>query len=135
MAKGQIMSKFIHAAGAAMALVLSAGVANAQTPQTAPPAATQGAYTEAQLQAFAAASLEVDPISRSLPSANAEQRTQATVQIREILQRHNIDSQTYNAIAARAQTDPALAQRIAALQTQGHGAHGAPSTQPAPPPG
>lgn len=79
------MSKFIYVAGAAMALALSAGAVSAQTPQASPPAATQSTFTDAQLQAFAAASLEIDPISRALPTANDEQRAAATAQIREIL--------------------------------------------------
>jgi len=74
-------------------------------------------FTDATLQAFAAASVEIDPISRNLATATPEQRTQATEQIREILQRHNLDSATYNAIAARAQTDQALAARIASLRS------------------
>jgi hypothetical protein len=72
-------------------------------------------FTDETLRAFAAASVEIDPISRTLASATPEQRTQATEQIRQILQRNNLDSATYNAIAARAQSDPAFAQRIAAL--------------------
>lgn len=126
------MQQFVFAAGAAIALAMSAGSAHAQTP-AAPPAAAQAAYTDAQLRAFAAASLEIDPISRTLPSASAEQRTQATAQIRSILARHQIDAATYNAIAARAQTDAAFAQRIASLQVQHqHGA--APPTAPTPSP-
>jgi hypothetical protein len=74
-------------------------------------------FTEATLRAFAAASVEIDPISRNLATATPEQRTQATEQIRQILQRHNLDSATYNAIAARAQTDQALAARIASLRS------------------
>jgi hypothetical protein len=67
------------------------------------------------LRAFAAASVEIDPISRTLASQTPEQRTAATEQIRQILQRNNLDSATYNAIASRAQADPALASRIASL--------------------
>jgi hypothetical protein len=77
---------------------------------------TPANFTDAQLTAFVAAAAEIDPISRSLATATPEQRTQATEQIRAILTRHNIDSETYNAIAARAQTDAELAARITALQ-------------------
>ncbi|MGQ0532489.1 MAG: DUF4168 domain-containing protein [Caulobacteraceae bacterium] len=76
-------------------------------------------FSDATLRAFAAASVEIDPISRSLATATPEQRTQATEQIRQILQRNNLDSATYNAIAARAQADPALAARIAELHRTG----------------
>jgi hypothetical protein len=72
-------------------------------------------FSDETLRAFAAASVEIDPISRSLANATPEQQTQATEQIRQILQRNNLDSATYNAIAARAQRDPALAARIAEL--------------------
>jgi hypothetical protein len=118
-------------AGAVLALALSAGAAVAQTTTPAPPSAAGPAtYSDAQLQSFAAASLEIDPISRALPSANDEQRTQATTQIREILQRHSIDSATYNAIAAQAQTDSALAARITAFQVAAQPAPMAPPRTP-----
>jgi hypothetical protein len=84
-------------------------------------------FSDAQLQAFAQASLEIDPINRTLANADAAQRAQATEQIRQILERHNLDGATYNAIATRAQTDQALAARIAALR--------APSAQAEPPAG
>ena len=76
-------------------------------------------FSDETLRAFAAASIEIDPISRSLAGQTPEQQTQATEQIRQILQRNNIDSATYNAIAARAQADPALAARIASLHRTG----------------
>lgn len=79
-------------------------------------------FSDATLRAFAAASVEIDPINRTIATATPEQRTQATEQIRQILQRNNIDSATYNAIAARAQTDTALAARIAALHRANQGA-------------
>lgn len=101
---------------AAAALSFPAGaLAQAQSKQSTPQAQAS-AYSDAQLRAFAAASTEIEPISRALPGASAEQRTAAAGQIRGILQRHNIDSATYNAIAAQAQTDAALAARINALK-------------------
>ncbi|MGD9966099.1 MAG: DUF4168 domain-containing protein [Hyphomonadaceae bacterium] len=72
-------------------------------------------FTDATLRAFAAASVDIEPITRTLATATPEQRTQATEQIRQILQRNNLDSATYNAIAARAQSDSTFAARIAAL--------------------
>jgi len=74
-------------------------------------------FTDAQLQAFAQASAEIDPLNRSLATATPEQRSEAAMQIRSVLLRHNIDQATYNGIAARAQTDQALAQRIAQART------------------
>jgi hypothetical protein len=72
-------------------------------------------FNDTTLRSFAAASVEIEPITRTLATATPEQRTQATEQIRQILQRNNLDSATYNAIAARAQSDTAFAARIAAL--------------------
>jgi hypothetical protein len=108
-------SSWINAAAFAAAIGMAAPtLAFAQTtPAQVSAAAT---YTDAQIQAFAAASAEIDPISRSLPTASATQRTEAATQIRAVLQRHNLDSNTYNSIAAQAQTDTALAARINAAR-------------------
>jgi hypothetical protein len=73
-------------------------------------------FTDAQLQAFVSASAEIDPLNRSLATASAEQRAQIGEQIRNALARYNLDIETYNGIAARAQTDQALAARIAQLR-------------------
>ena len=81
-------------------------------------------FTDAQLQAFVAASAQIDPLNRQIATATPEQRTQIGAQIRAALSQHNLDIDTYNGIAARAQTDQALGQRIAQLR----------AAQPAPPP-
>lgn len=73
-------------------------------------------FTDAQLQAFVRASAEIDPLNRQITSASAEQRAQIGAQIRAALQRYNLDIETYNQIAARAQTDQALGQRITQLR-------------------
>jgi hypothetical protein len=75
-------------------------------------------FSDANLRAFAAASAEIEPINRTLAAATPEQRTAAAGQIRAILQRHNLDGATYNAIASRAQSDPAFAERLRALRGQ-----------------
>lgn len=78
--------------------------------------AAPASYTDAQLRSFSTAATAIEPISRGITtSSTAEQRTQASTQIRAILQRNNIDSTTYNAIAAQAHTDTALAARIRTL--------------------
>jgi hypothetical protein len=109
------------ALAAVAVLVLPTGaLAQASTRQPSPTAPAPGhttSFTDAQLRSFASASAEIDPISRALPSASAEQRTAPAAQIRTILQRNNIDSATYNAIAAQAQRDPALVARINGLRT------------------
>jgi hypothetical protein len=69
------------------------------------------------LRRFLAAAAEVQPIARGITAESTEaQRQQASDQIGAVLQRHQIDSATYNAIAQRAQTDAALVARINALQ-------------------
>jgi len=85
--------------------------------------ATPTTFTDAQLTSFAAAAMEIDPISRSVATQTPEQRAASADQIRQILARNNLDSATYNAIAARAQADPTFAARIASLNrtTQGPG--------------
>ncbi len=95
----------------------SAQAATPAQPDAAAPAPT-GEYTDAQLRSFAAAAVEIQPISQRLATATPEQRTAAADQIRTILTRNNLDGATYNAIAARAQTDAAFASRIAALSPQ-----------------
>lgn len=72
-------------------------------------------FTDAQLQSFIAASVAIDPINRTLATATPEQRTEAAMQIRTILQQNNLTFEQYNGIAARAQADTALAARINAL--------------------
>jgi hypothetical protein len=83
------------------------------------------AFTDAQLQAFVTASAEIDPLNRQLAAATGEARTPIVEQIRAALARNNLDVDTYNGIAARAQTDQALAARIATIRT---------AQNPAPPP-
>jgi hypothetical protein len=73
-------------------------------------------FSDEQLTAFAAASAEIDPITRTLATATPEEQQQAAAQIRAILGQHQLDIEVYNGIAAQAQTDADLAARIAALQ-------------------
>lgn len=116
--------KKLYTAAAAAAVLAFSGAAFAQTeaaPAQAEQPASPSSFTDAQLQSFAAASIEIDPISRSLQGATPEAQATAATQIRAILASNNLDSDTYNSIAAAAQADPALAQRIASLQTSGSG--------------
>ena len=91
--------------------------AQATTPPAATTPATPGTYTDAQLRSFVTASAEIDPLNRQLATATGEQRAAIVGQIRASLERNTIDSATYNAIASQAQTDTALAARIAALRS------------------
>jgi len=78
-------------------------------------------FSDDSLRAFAQASIEIQPITNGLATATPEQRDAATEQIRQILARNNLDSASYNAIAARAQSDQAFAQRVQDLQRQAQG--------------
>ena len=73
-------------------------------------------FSDAQLQAFVAASAEIDPLNRAVAAAPEAERAQIGAQIRAALERHSLDIETYNGIAARAQTDQQLAARIAQLR-------------------
>jgi hypothetical protein len=91
-----------------------------QEAQVAPspaPAAAPTSFTDAQLQSFVTASRQIEPLNRQVATASPDQRAQLATQIRAILTQNNLDGATYNAIATRAQTDQALASRIAAIQT------------------
>ena len=109
------MSNHFWRAAAAAALLMSLPVAvsaqqSQMQPQMQAPSAT---YSDAQLHDFARASVELDQLKRGLgenPSADEQQR--AATEAQAVLQRHNLDAPTYNAIASRANTDEALAQRI-----------------------
>ena len=79
-------------------------------------------FSDDNLRAFAAASIEIEPINRTLATATPEQRSEAAAQIRAILDRHNLDGATYNAIATRAQSDPDFADRIRTLHEQSQSA-------------
>jgi len=92
----------------------------AATAEATPPA-TPTSFTDTQLHSFVTASQQIDPINRSLATATPEQRTEATNQIRTVLQQNNLDARTYNAIATQAQSDQALASRIAAIQSNPNG--------------
>ncbi|WP_395646436.1 DUF4168 domain-containing protein [Terricaulis sp.] len=85
------------------------------TPPSTPGAVQPTTFTDAQLRSFAAAAFAIQPLNAQLQTATPEQRPAVVTQIRAILTQNNLDSTTYNAIAAQAQADPALAARITAL--------------------
>lgn len=104
-------------AAVALAFPLSAMAQQTTQPATPPATTAPSTFTDTQLQAFATASVEIDPINRTITAnSTADQRTAAATQIRAILQRNNLDQATYNAIASRAQADTVFAARIAALR-------------------
>lgn len=118
------MSRFTWLGAAALTIALGAAMpAAAQTQAEPAQAQQQQSFTDAQVSSFAAASAEVAPLSEGLAQATPEQRAQASTQIRAALTRHNIDADTYNAIATQAQTDTALAARIRAAQPHSGAGH------------
>ena len=102
------------AASAAAPAPASTPAPEATAPAPSTPAAP-ATYTDAQLRSFAAAARQIQPLNAQLTSGTPAQRTAAATQVRTILQQNNLDSATYNAIAAQAQSDPAFAARISAL--------------------
>jgi len=80
-------------------------------------AQTPATYTDDQLRAFAAAAVEIEALNQRMANATPQQREEANAEIEQILARNSIDGVTYNAIAARAQVDQTLAQRIQTLYT------------------
>lgn len=111
---GSSSTQSLTAQPASSGVPQTAAETQAQTsmPSQAPAQARQ--YTDAQLAAFAAASAEIDPISTAIASQTPEQQEQSRAQIVQILERHNIDASSYNAIAQAARADHLLAARIAA---------------------
>lgn len=109
--------RWIVGVAGALLLTLPMGAAAQAPPAQAPPAAPAAAYTEAQLHDFARATLELDELTRGLGENPTEaQRQQATEAAHAVLQRHNLDVATFNAIANQASTDEALAQRIRTMR-------------------
>ena len=100
------------------ALLLSPLSAAAQAPEPEAPAAAPAAtFTDEQLRSYASASAEIDALHRAEGGDPAQAHSlQVTQQASAILQRNNIDVPTFNAIADRARTDTALAQRIQSLR-------------------
>jgi hypothetical protein len=82
------------------------------------------AYSDEQLRNFIRANSEVSAIAGRhasvLQSGSPEQKAAARAQIQSealpILQRHNLDAQTYNAIANAARTDPSVQERLVQLR-------------------
>jgi hypothetical protein len=102
--------------------------AEAAPPAASPPSMAPGpqmAYSDEQLRNFIRANSEVSAIASRhtsvLQSGSPEQKAAARAQIQSealpVLQRHNLDAQTYNAIANAARTDPSVQARLAQLRS------------------
>ena len=107
-----------RAAAAAAALLLAPATSvSAQQPTVQAP--TAAGFTDAQLHDFARATLELDELVRGLGDNPTQvQREQASGAARAVLERHNLDVGTFNAIALQARDDEALAQRIRTMREQ-----------------
>lgn len=113
------MQAILKGACAAAAIGMGVGLApmawaeGAQTQaESAQPAA---GFTDAQLEAFAAASAEIEPINAA-GAASPEARAQANTQIAAVLARHNLDAATYNGIVEAMRADAQLAARVNAMR-------------------
>ncbi|MBY0566468.1 MAG: DUF4168 domain-containing protein [Hyphomonadaceae bacterium] len=78
-------------------------------------AAVGDSFSDAQLRSFIAASIEIQPINATLASGTDAERAAAAEQIRGILQRNNLDIETYNGIAAQIRSNPELQTRLNTL--------------------
>jgi hypothetical protein len=124
-----LRTSFLAVAALAAFGVAAPAIAQPQPAQTQ----TSANYTDEQLRAFVAASVEVQPLTEGLAAATPEARTATTAQIGAALERHSISAAAYNDIATRAQSDTALAARINTLRQTGeaHPAdHAAPPASP-----
>lgn len=81
---------------------------------TATTTAPAGEYTDAQLRGFIAASAAINPI---ISASGGQLTPEQITQVRAALTANNLDSDTYNAIAARMRSDTAFAARVQALNT------------------
>lgn len=107
-----------RAAAAAAALLLAPATSAWAQQSTAQAPAADG-FTEGQLHDFARATLELDEVLRGLgDNPTQAQREQASGEAQAVLTRHNLDVDTFNAIALRARDDEALAQRIRTMREQ-----------------
>jgi hypothetical protein len=91
--------------------------ADSGAPMTSEPATGEVAFTDDQIQSFAAAALEI----QNLPGDAATKQEQAAT----IVASSGLDAATFNAIGQAMQTDPAVAERVqlaaAGLQGQPEG--------------
>lgn len=110
------LSVFLAIGACSTGATSPAAPASSATTTVQAAADTDGDYDDAQLTAFIEARREIDPISRNFSSLSAEQQTQATAQIRSIMNRRQMNPVTYDAIQRQIGTDQALAQRVTTLQ-------------------
>jgi hypothetical protein len=124
-----VKASLLAVAGAALS---TAAVAQTTAPSGAapasPPAAAAGAtnFSDADLQKFASAAIELNKIQSdaSVPAADKQPKMLAAVQA------SGMDPAKFNAIAEAAQSDPSLQQKIQAAAAKTTPT--APAAQPAP---
>ena len=107
---------------AAAGLLLSGGTAFAQSSDAAPAAAPEaaapaaegaapaeaGSFTDEQINNFASAMVQIQGVAQDATIDDTQKQTQMVA----IVQAKGLDPQTFNAIGAAAQSDPALQQRL-----------------------
>jgi hypothetical protein len=101
-----------------MALAAAVGVAAPEMvlAQQQPARAEPSTFTDAELQAYARAHAEIEPIQLAeFASTDAAARARDETQISAILARHGLTREDYDAIASVAMSDPGVSARIAQL--------------------
>src|SRR5262249_48350001 len=98
----------------ALAAMVGASAPAGALAQTAPPPAQQTqAYSDAELQAFAKARAEIQPLQLAeFAAANTAARRRTEAQIDAALARNGLTRDDYDSIATVAQADPSLSARI-----------------------
>ena len=106
-----------------LGIALSVQAQDVKTPQQQPLAQ----FDRGQIESFASAALQVHQLrsewqSRLQEPSNADKvqelQTQANAEMRSAVEEKGLTVETYNAIAAAAQQNPELAERIAKLMEQ-----------------
>ena len=100
-----------------MALAAIAGVAAPQITLAQQPAQSQAlAFSDAELQAYARAHAEIEPIQLAQFASNdAAAHARNDARIATVLARNGLTREDYDAIASMAMADTALSARIAQL--------------------
>jgi hypothetical protein len=80
----------------------------AAPPAGAPPSADAASFTDEQINDFASAMVQIQGVAEDATIADSEKQTQMVA----IVQGTGLDPETFNAIGAAAQSDPALQERL-----------------------
>lgn len=100
----------------ALAAVIGVAAPEVALAQQQPVRAEVSAFSDAELQAYARAHAEIEPVQLAeLATNDAAARARDETQISAILSRNGLTRENYDAIASVAMSDTALSARIAQL--------------------